>query len=298
MHTDRTCAATAPRSPAAGVEVAKAAGVAEHKRGTFASARPGLFGMRRNLWRVSLLRFWLATMAMGAFVSAAPVEGVYTVQYGDTLWGIARHHGLSAARLAERNGLGKSYYVYTGQRLIIPANSTAQTPRTPPGVGLPFSVRRAIEVAKVKPGQWKYIVIHHSGVDCGTLSGIDRYHREERHMKNGLGYHFLIGNGNGMGEGEIGVGSRWTKQLEGGHLKSESQNRMSLGICLVGNFDKTKPTPKQLERLTSLVQALLTRCKLSPGAVKTHQQINVVHTRCPGRHFPTKSFLASLKSKR
>jgi murein DD-endopeptidase MepM/ murein hydrolase activator NlpD len=256
------------------------------------------------MWCLSFIRFWfrnavfwLATLALGAFVSASPFEKGYTVQRGDTLWGIARKNGISAARLAERNGLSRNYYVYAGQRLVIPADASLRTPRTPPSVGLPASVQRAIDTAEVKPGQWKYIVIYHSGVDCGTLSGIDRYHREERHMENGLAYHFLLGNGNGMADGEIGVGSRWTKQLEGGHLISRSQNKISLGICLVGNFDKHKPTAKQLQSLTILVQALLTRCKLSPDAVKTHQQINVVHTRCPGRHFPTKSFLASLKSK-
>jgi hypothetical protein len=256
------------------------------------------------MWCVSFIRFWLrqatfwlATLAMAAFISAAPVEGVYTVQRGDTLGGIARQHRLSAARLAERNGLSRNYYVYAGQRLVIPANASARTPRTRPGLALPSSVQRAIATAEVKPGRWKYIVIHHSGVDCGTLSGIDRYHREERHMENGLGYHFLLGNGNGMGDGEIGVGSRWTRQLDGGHLISGSQNKFSLGICLVGNFEEHNPTRKQLQRLTILVQALLTRCKLSPDAVKTHQQINVVHTRCPGRHFPTRSFLAFLKSK-
>ena len=241
----------------------------------------------------------LLTWAMAASVLAVPAERVYTVRRGDTLYGIAQHHGLSAARLAERNGLGRNYYVYANQKLIIPPKSSARTvppeEASGPAPALPCSVQRFLDEAEVKPGRWKYIVIHHSGVDTGTLSGIDRYHREERHMENGLGYHFLIGNGNGMADGEIGVGSRWTKQLEGGHLRSESQNRISLGICLVGNFDKNKPTPKQLERLTALIRALLTRCRLSPSAVKTHQQINVSYTRCPGRYFPMQRLMASLE---
>jgi hypothetical protein len=161
---------------------------------------------------------------------------------------------------------------------------------------LPEFVQRAIDEVKVKHGRWKYIVIHHSGVDTGTVRGMDRYHREVRHMEHGLAYHFVIGNGSGMDDGEIGIGARWTRQLDGGHLTSERQNRVSLGICLVGNFDKHKPTPRQLERLTALVRALMNRCRLSAKAVKTHQQINVVHTRCPGRHFPTTSFLRSLRS--
>ena len=82
----------------------------------------------------------------------------------------------------------------------------------------------------------------------------------------------------------------------GGHLASETQNTYSLGICLVGNFDLHAPSPKQMESLRALVETLLARCKLPPSAVKTHQQINVVHTRCPGTKFPAQSFLESLKS--
>ena len=45
----------------------------------------------------------------------------------------------------------------------------------------------------------------------------------------------------------------------------------------------------------ALVDYLLARCRLGPDAVKTHQQINPIYTRCPGRYFPTKSFLKELK---
>lgn len=281
----------------------KSTGVAPGGRALASAGGRG--GMSRSGSDVPLKRHWLghaivwpAILVMAVFVSAASADKVYTVQRGETLWTIAQKSGIPVAELAERNGLSRNYYVNTGQRLVIPARASARTAPTPPGTGLPASVQRAIDEAEVKPGRWKYIVIHHSGVDCGTLSGIDRYHREERHMENGLAYHFVLGNGNGMGDGEIGVGPRWTQQLDGGHLISQSQNKIGLGICLVGNFEKTKPTPTQLRRLTALTRALLTKCKLSPDAVKTHRQINVVHTRCPGRHFPTKSFLGSLKSKR
>ncbi len=146
------------------------------------------------------------------------------------------------------------------------------------------------------PHRWKYIVIHHSGLDEGTLKGIDRYHREARHMENGLAYHFLIGNGHGLGDGDIAVGNRWKQQLAGGHLHSEAQNQVALGICLIGNFDNTKPTEKQLLSLEALLRALMKRCQLTTAAVKTHQQVNVVNTKCPGSKFPTRKFLSGLKS--
>ena len=114
-------------------------------------------------------------------------------------------------------------------------------------------------------------------------------------MENGLAYHFVIGNGDGMTDGEIDVGRRWKEQLDGGHLALESLNRKSIGICLVGNFDKTKPTSKQLDSLEALVEYLMKRCHLSKTAVRTHSQIHPRHTRCPGSKFDQTAFLKRLK---
>jgi N-acetylmuramoyl-L-alanine amidase/LysM domain len=234
-----------------------------------------------------LLKRGMPILCLLASIAAFGAEKSYVVKREDTLYGIARRYGVATSRLAERNGLSKNAWVYVGQKLIIPDKSTTSS--------LSKSVQRAIDKAPVSPGRWKYIVIHHSGVDEGTLKSIDRYHREERHMENGLAYHFLIGNGNGLADGKIAVGDRWKKQLDGGHLHSLEQNKISIGICLIGNFDKSKPTKKQMRSLKELTLALMKRCHLSASAVKTHKQINVTPTECPGTKFPTKSFLADLK---
>jgi LysM repeat protein len=237
------------------------------------------------------------------FPSQASDES-YIVKRGDTVYSIARSYGIPPGVLAERNGLSGTLHVYAGQRLAIPARRATRQPPPPPDTPaqnaarntLPHSIQRAIDKAPVRPGRWQYIVIHHSGVDTGTVKAMDQYHRDVRHMENGLAYDFVIGNGSGMGDGEIAVGQRWTRQLDGGHLASEAQNKIALGICLVGNFDTHQPTRKEMESLRALVQGLMARCNLTSRAVKTHQQINIVHTRCPGTRFPASSFLASLKS--
>jgi len=237
---------------------------------------------------------WLAFFS--ATVQAS--EESYAVKRGDTIYSIAREHGIPPTELADRNGLSRSFHLHAGQQLIIPALSTVQAPVSPARaaahVSLPYSIKRAIALAPVRPGRWQYIVVHHSGVDTGTVKGMDHYHREVRHMENGLAYDFVIGNGSGMGDGEIAVSRRWTQQLDGGHLASEAQNKIALGICLVGNFDEHPPTRKEMESLRALVVALMARCDLTPRAVRTHQQINIVRTRCPGSRFPTQTFLDSL----
>jgi LysM repeat protein len=248
--------------------------------------------------------FWLVVCAVFMPLTARASDESYIVKRGDTIYSIARSYGIPSGVLAERNGLSGTLHVYAGQRLAIPARLATRRPPPPTETTaqnaarntLPRSIQRAIDKAPVRPGRWQYIVIHHSGVDTGTVKAMDQYHREVRHMENGLAYDFVIGNGSGMGDGEIAVGQRWTRQLDGGHLASEAQNKVALGICLVGNFDTHQPTRKEMESLRALVQALMARCNLTPRAVKTHQQINIVHTRCPGAKFPASSFIGSLQS--
>lgn len=250
-----------------------------------------------SIWRRVRLRWGLAMAMLVAAVpglptAAAAAEAVYTVKAKDTLTSIARQHGVPVAVLAKRNGLNLKEVIYVGQRLKIP-DTAAQSSQASPR--LPTAVQQSITAAPVKPRRWKYIVIHHAAVDRGTAQALDRYHREQRHMENGLAYHFVIGNGNGMRDGEIAVGNRWRRQLDGGHLHSPAQNHEAIGICLIGNFDQTSPTKSQMQSLEALIRALMRRCHLSVTAVKTHQQINVVSTRCPGRHFPLRELLARLK---
>jgi hypothetical protein len=245
-------------------------------------------GLRRD-WR---RKFILCLLGLSLTGTVATAETAYVVKSKDTLSDIARRHQVSVTVLAARNGLKSNDKIYIGQRLTIP---TASRSGPTASVTLPTAVQKSITAAPIKAGRWRNIVIHHAAVDSGTLQALDRYHRQERHMENGLAYHFLIGNGNGMGDGAIGVGNRWKKQLDGGHLHSATQNQTALGICLIGNFDQERPTEKQMRSLEALTRALMKRCNLPASAVKTHRQINVVSTRCPGKYFPTSDFLNRLK---
>lgn len=225
-------------------------------------------------------------------VARAVADETYVVKKRDTLSSIARSQGVSVNQLIEANSLGRSGHIQAGQRLKIPHLGSSGRSSSPSGL-LP-SFQRTLDRASVRPGRWDYIVIHHSATPMGNPRGMDRYHRQERHMENGLAYHFVIGNGHGMGNGQIAIGHRWTRQLNGGHLASEALNARSLGICLVGNFDKERPTARQLESLDALTEYLMKRCGVPRSAVKTHQQINPIGTRCPGRLFDDEAFLRGL----
>lgn len=223
---------------------------------------------------------------------AAGTQTHYTVRTGDTLDHIARRYGVELGQLITVNDIARPDRLRVGQELVIPIRGAAWDPTTSPFAPL----WRRLDGTPVQPGRWRYIVIHHSASRSGSAAGMDRYHREKRHMVNGLAYHFVIGNGRGAGDGEIEVGARWTRQLNGGHLASDAQNQVSLGICLVGNFTESMPTVRQMASLRELVQYLMQRCDLTPSQVRTHREINAKPTACPGRKFPATTFVRSLQA--
>lgn len=133
--------------------------------------------------------------------------------------------------------------------------------------------------------RWTTIVIHHSGTMTGSARTFDKYHREKRGWDS-LGYHFVIGNGSETPDGLVEVGPRWEKQKHGAHCKTPSNyyNDHGIGICLVGDFTKTRPTRRQLESLDRLVAFLCRVCHIPPSRIVTHGDINR-KTLCPGKNF-------------
>jgi hypothetical protein len=153
------------------------------------------------------------------------------------------------------------------------------------------SVIEAIRRAPVKRRRWQFIVVHNSGTRQGNARVFDYYHRHVRRMQNGLAYHFVIGNGTSTGNGQIEVGDRWRRQINGGHVHSDYLNNISLGICLVGDFNRGQPTRAQLDACEELIRYLRERCgKTDRGAipVRPHREMNPPRwpTDCPGDDFP------------
>ncbi len=151
------------------------------------------------------------------------------------------------------------------------------------------SVRKQIDEPSVRKGRWRYIVVHNSGTRQGNAKIFDYYHRRVRRMPNGMAYQFVIGNGNGSGNGKIEIGNRWRAQLAGGHCASDYLNNIAIGICLVGDFNRHNPTKAQLESLEELTNYLrkrVGRVDRQLAVVKGHKEINPKPTDCPGRRFP------------
>ena len=165
-------------------------------------------------------------------------------------------------------------------------------------------------VAPLDRGRWTSIVIHHSGLPAGDPESIERQQRANG--LSGLGYHFVIGNGRGMGDGEVHTGYRWSLQEPGAHvacLPADPQkagtrrvrldadaarelNEHSIGICLVGNGERREFTERQIRELVALIRSL--QQELGIPATSVHLHSDLADVRSPGRWFPAASFETQL----
>jgi LysM repeat protein len=230
--------------------------------------------MHRRLFISGLLALGLP--ALPAWLAASERD-MYTVKKGDTLSGIARTYKVTVRELKASNGL-RGDLIKIGQKLRIPGRGDDDLAWILSGV----AVDRA---------RWRYIVGHHSATPYGNAEIYDRNHRR-RGMTNGLAYHFVIGNGRDSGDGQIEIGPRWTQQLNGGHVRSAHHNEHGIGICLVGNFEETRPTTRQIAAFTDLVDFLGFRVLNNRFKFMVHKEVDRNHTVCPGRNFPLRQLKA------
>lgn len=117
------------------------------------------------------------------------------------------------------------------------------------------------------------IVIHHSASPRATTTAkmIDEWHRAEGY--DGIGYHRVI-----EGDGEVVMGR--ADEKIGAH--AYGFNKDTLGICVVGNFEKEAPTHQQIERLIQVLAILCKRYNIPASGIIGHR--DVLPTACPGQN--------------
>jgi hypothetical protein len=145
----------------------------------------------------------------------------------------------------------------------------------------------------IEAGRWQAIVVHHTGSVYGTAETLDAQARAAG--LQGLGYHLVIGNGNGMDDGEVHVGYRWLRQLAGAHTAGEKGdwfNRNAIGVCVVGNLDRRGATATQFRQLAAVVRQLQSRFKIPAERVHLHRELS--NTTSPGRLFDAVAFREQL----
>lgn len=167
--------------------------------------------------------------------------------------------------------------------------ATTQAPSLPAGEPSRTALRSLLAAwpveREVRP--WKYVVFHHSATESGSVASLDAAHRQrldaEGRPWRGIGYHFVIGNGHGLGDGTIAATFRWREQSEGAHAGVPDFNQWGIGICLVGDFEQAPPTRRQVASSRRLVRLLQQAFGLRDQDVCRHGDLKA--TACPGAYF-------------
>jgi hypothetical protein len=171
-----------------------------------------------------------------------------------------------------------------------PVVRSALTPSEAPSGSL--SRASSDEAPRIVPraaaaGRWQAIVVYDSGSPAGDAASLERRH--SRAGLAGLGHHFVIGNGQGMDDGQVAVGYRWDHQLPGAHavdgmalhppsgmpLDAAALNRRAIAVCLIGNMDRRAPTDAQLRALHALVRSLRTEFGISADLVRFRSELGL-----------------------
>ncbi len=150
------------------------------------------------------------------------------------------------------------------------------------------------------------IVLHHSATgESYRGRRVDAALINEWHERRGfaglaadgktyhIGYHYVV-----LPDGSVEAGR--PENVEGAHARLHNN---TLGICLVGSFDRSDnrhgrkgpltPSSSQLRSLHTLLLHLMRKYSITPGEVYLHREL-VPTTECPGDEFPDVGIRAAL----
>lgn len=126
----------------------------------------------------------------------------------------------------------------------------------------------------------EYIIIHHTQRNNDWPAFVKFRHLYLRGWED-IGYHWLIGNTRPFTiDGKVYAGR--SEQFQGAHALGYNDN--SLGVCLVGDFDKIVPSKKQLDALFRLVLFKMSQYNIPVENILGHRELSGVTKTCPGEN--------------
>lgn len=134
----------------------------------------------------------------------------------------------------------------------------------------------------------RFLTIHHDGVDRPTTCDeINRYHRDTCEMEYGIAYHYVV-----MPDRIYKIRD---ERQRGTHVKNG--NTGNIGICVHGDFNKSRPTLTQQILLICLVNKLCWEYDIPKQNIKGHGDWAGNNTSCPGKNFDLKQMLKYIYTK-
>lgn len=131
-------------------------------------------------------------------------------------------------------------------------------------------------------GRIRSITVHHDGMTpfdstlfddaARRLESIRRSHVGSQRWAD-IGYHYAVDP----------AGRVWDARpdhLQGAHVRDRNKN--NLGIVVLGNFERQRPSNQTLDALDRFIAAKMDEHRIDVNRVYTHREL--ASTACPGRH--------------
>lgn len=132
------------------------------------------------------------------------------------------------------------------------------------------------------------IALHHSVTPADwsvdkTVKAIEREHLKFKaqgqvtSVSYNIAYHTLI-----FPDGTV----KQTRALSdiGFHAGNWPVNQVSIGVCLIGNYENDQPTAKMGSALKTLLESLINQYNIPKSNIKLHKEVRLLPTACPGKN--------------
>jgi hypothetical protein len=150
------------------------------------------------------------------------------------------------------------------------------------------------DIAAPPAGGWQTLAIHFSGAANGSAQTLAEEHR--RLGLGSMGFHLVVGNGQGTDDGTVEFGPRWPGQQPGlsAQFPACRGHGNTIDICLIGDGNRTPPTESQMLTLVHITQQLQARFHIGPERVLIYSDPATGR----GQRFPLAWFRQQLLSPR
>ncbi len=234
----------------------------------------------------------------GTYAGEGQPSSQYVVQDGDTLTTISARYDVPIHALISANHL-RTNTLSPGQLLLLPGVAWAPSTAEGPAPAAPEQAENAdavdaswyiprskwavepIDLGNIVPMTKPYrITVHHSG-DEGDVVGdpiamlrhFEHIHIHSKHWAC-IGYHFIIAPDGRVFEGR-------PMQYQGAHAVGDN-NIGNIGICLIGDFDKSRVPEVQKRVLLEVLDRLRSNYGIERAQVFGHEEFKNTH--CPGMY--------------
>lgn len=149
----------------------------------------------------------------------------------------------------------------------------------------------------------QYLILHHSASlkDKTTAEHVNEWHRKRnwgtwrkpvKAQKSSLGFYsqygYIIERNGAVVQCRKDDEISW-------HSGDWDMNTKSIGICLLGNFDKEKPDNEQIFALRDLLKGLAGKYNIPKENILGHNEVKT--TRCPGKEIKIAYIRTLIKAK-